>query len=177
MKNEALTWNILLAILASLGVVCKPLLSPIFNVLTDFIFIPGGSTLTGFTLSFLLIGASLTPTKCPATKMAFIQSVLALCMGVSGYQGAFVLVSYTIPGVVIDLLLQPKLRKRCGEQLALAIAGMCATMAGALCTNSAFFQLETIPFILFLSMGAISGLCGSQIAFYLVKRLRVVIHT
>lgn len=174
-QQEQLRWNIFIAMLAATSIATKKVITPAVNILTDLLFIPGGSTVTGVSLSFLLVGVALVPHRHTGTKMAIIQSFLALFLGSSGFQGIFVLVSYTIPGVVIDLLASAPVRGKLGNEATLVVAGICAVVAGALTTNAAFFHLKTLPFCLFLGMGALSGGLGGLLAHYLVHRLLPVI--
>lgn len=162
--------------LAVMGIVCKSAIAPAVNILTDMLFIPGGSTVAGISISFLLVGANFVPGKYTATKMAFIQGFMALVMGYSSFQGLFILISYTIPGVVIDMILHPSLIRLLNEQNAIKLAGTCGVISGLLVTNTAFFNLEPLPFFLFCIMGILSGMMGGELAFMLVCRLRLFIQ-
>lgn len=92
-----------LAICIALSLVTKRIISPVTNLLTDLLRIPGGGAVTSFSLMFLLVGTSGLNWRWAATAASFLQSLLALCLGFSSYQGLFMLLTYSLPGLVIDL--------------------------------------------------------------------------
>jgi len=146
--------------------------APIFNVITDFIYIPGGSCVAGISMMFLVLGKLLIPKRNVATMMAFVQAVLALCMGVSGFLGIYIFFAYTIPGITIDLVMQIK---PLPVNLKSKIAGAMGVVTGATLTNIAFFKLSLIPLLLFYSAGILSGFLGGYLAYILSQRLSHII--
>ena len=48
----------LMTFLAVFGMLFKPLVSPAFNLITDFVRVPGGSMTAGFSLLFLVFAAA-----------------------------------------------------------------------------------------------------------------------
>ena len=93
-----------MAICLTLGLLAKRIISPLTNTLTDFFRIPGGSATVGFSLAFLVVGKHMSHVPCAATMMGFVQSLLALALGMSGYPGMLAVFSYTFPGIVIDVI-------------------------------------------------------------------------
>ena len=165
--------NILISFFAAMGIVLKVTLAPIVNVITDFLFIPGGSAITGISISLLLLGPILIEDSFTATKMALLQALLALFLGSSSFQGPFIIVSYTLPGIVIDLIMNKKLMTFLGERETMALAGVLAVTTGAFITNTAFFRLDILPLILFILVGAVSGVVGCCIAYNVYEKLLV----
>lgn len=146
-----------LAICIALSLVSKRLISPITNVLTDFIRIPGGGAATSFSLMFLVIGTSAIPWTFAGTAAGFVQSLIALSLGMSSYQGFFALITYTVPGVIIDLI--RKLLPRRDVSFFVIACGL-ANAAGALITNILVFRLRSIAFVLWMLIAALFG-CGA----------------
>lgn len=153
-----------LAICIALSLVTKRVISPVTNLLTDLIRIPGGGAATAFSLMFLLIGTAGLQWRWAATAAAFVQSLIALSLGMSAYQGAFALLTYTLPGLTIDLN-RILFRKRDKAYFSLCCAG--ANSAGAMLTNLLVFRLEGIACLLWLliamSMGLAAGLLGETL--------------
>lgn len=155
---------IFLALCIALSLVTKRAISPVTNLLTDFIRIPGGGAATAFSLMFLLVGTAGLKWRWAATAAAFVQSLIALSMGMSADQGAFVLLTYTLPGLVMDLF-------RCvypgRDKSFFSLACGTANFAGALLTNMLVFKLEGIAFLLWMliaaSMGLAAGLMGEML--------------
>ena len=83
MKKLSARQLTLMAFCLLLGLCAKRIISPVTNVLTDFFRIPGGSAAVGFSLAFLLIGREAAPVFGSATLMGFLQSLLALALGLS----------------------------------------------------------------------------------------------
>ncbi len=175
MKTLNLRQIISHAFFAVLGVVCKMTLAPSLNILTDAIFIPGGSVATGISIFFVLIGTLVTPSSLSATKISFLQGILALMLGMSSFQGVFVLISYTLPGIVTDILLKILNGKHIKLEYSVPFAGAVAIVTGALITNSAFFGLDILPFSIFIMLGIISGLLSGISALYFSRRLKAIL--
>ena len=153
-----------LAICIALSLVTKRVISPVTNLLTDLIRIPGGGAATAFSLMFLLVGTSGLHWCWATTAAAFVQSLIALSMGMSSYQGLFAVLTYTLPGVVIDLfrILFPR-----RDKTYFSLACATANASGALLTNILVFHLEGVVFLLWIlvaaSMGLLGGLLGELI--------------
>lgn len=170
MKTLSLRTLIFLALCCDLGLFSKRLISPVANLLTDFLHIPGGIG-TSFSLMFLVVAAVMADRFGCAAVMGIAQSALALAFGMVGSMGALSAIGYVVPGIVIDLLLfvTRKSPLPCRERVVLsnAIAAPCA----ALTANIIVFRLRGAALLLYLCVsvtsGAIFGLLGAEI----VRRL------
>lgn len=89
-------------------------------------------------------------------------------MGMSSYQGLLAVLTYSLPGLVIDLfrMIYP-LRDKTYFSLACAAANA----AGALLTNMLVFQLEGIAFLLWLLVAASMGLLGGLLGELLFQKI------
>lgn len=164
-----------MAICVAIGLVAKQIVSPVTNLLTDMINIPGGSATVGFTLAFLIIGKLMVKFPAAATAMGFVQALLAIAFGMAGNQGAFALVSYTLPGVVIDLAALA-MKKR---GLAYCItADILASVASALLSALLVMQVKLtgVPMLLWLLMAVLSGAAGGVIAYFVSSRVKKIMH-
>ena len=91
--------------------------------------------------------------------------------GVSGSHGAMSLLSYTLPGLLVDLVFL--LLRRGIDSLPLALlAGLLANLAGTVCVNIVFFALPLIPLLLSLCVAAFSGGLGGVLSWLLLTALR-----
>lgn len=159
-----------LAICVALSLVTKRLISPIANFLTDFLRIPGGGAATAFSLMFLVIGTGKLQWKWATAAAGFVQSLIALSLGMSAYQGAFAIATYTLPGVVIDLFrwFYPHRNKTF-----FSLSCAAANTAGALLTNLLVFRLEGVAFLLWMliacTIGLLGGLLGEMLYCKIVK--------
>ena len=169
MKQKVPTGQLcFLAICVALSLVTKRVISPITNLLTDFIRIPGGGAATAFSLMFLVIATSGMKWPLATSVAGFVQSLIALSLGMSAYQGAFAILTYTLPGVVIDLFRKfypPR------DNVYFSLSCGAANTAGALLTNLLVFLLEGIPFLLWMLVACVIGLLGGLLGGMLYQRL------
>lgn len=176
MRSFSLRTMIFLALCCDLGLFSKRLISPIANLITDSLHIPGGIG-TSFSLMFLVIAVILVPRPGCATAMGAVQSVLALALGMVGSMGALSPLGYILPGVLIDLLAWATRRAPLsfeGRTMLLnGAAGVCASLTA----NWIVFRLRGAALFLYLCVaaasGALCGLLGAQAA----RRLEPVLHT
>lgn len=157
-----------LAICVALSLVTKRVISPVTNLLTDFLRIPGGSAATAFSLAFLVVGTGGLRWRWATTAAGFIQGLLALWLGMSAYQGLFVVVTYTVPGLVVDLFgrFYPHRNK---TYFSLSCAA--ANTAGALLTNLLVFRLNGVAFALWMLIACTVGLFAGLLGELLFRRL------
>ena len=162
----------MMAICLTLGLLAKRIISPLTNMLTDFFRIPGGSAAVGFSLAFLVVGKRISHIPGAATMMGFVQSLLALALGMSGYQGILAVFSYTFPGIVIDVA--AFLLKQHG-MLYCFVSCIMGSVASALISNVIAFHLQGIALELWLLLSAFSGALGGYIAGLVSTRLSKII--
>ncbi len=162
---------LLIAILAALGVGVKPLVSTLVHLVTGPLFIPGGAVAGGIYMLFLVLAASLTGARGAGTLCGLCQALIVLAAGLSGSHGALSLVTYTLPGLAVDLMFLLLARK--GANLpACCFAGLLANLAGTVSVNYVFFSLPLIPLLLSLFVAALSGGLGGAAAWGITKQLK-----
>ena len=169
MKRMNLKQLLLCANLAVLGIVAKPMFSPLFNFITDFVRIPGGSMTAGVSMLFLVCGAALVHKPCTALLIGFLQGVLALSTGISAVAGALVLITYSLPGISIDAIMM--LGQRIPLKERMILAGSLGVLTGSVATNLLYFHLALIPFLLFYIFGILSGGIGGYLAWRIMQRI------
>ena len=172
MKRISTRDLVFMAVCLTLGLVVKRIVSPLTNALTDFFRIPGGSAAAGFSLAFLVIGKQMTRVFFAGTMMGFVQSLLALALGFSGYQGIFAVISYTLPGLVIDLT--SLCMKKQGELYCFTACAL-ACVAGAAVSNLLVFHLRGLSLVLWLLLAALSGAVGGACADPVSRRLHPIL--
>ena len=169
MKKHTLKELILTANLAVLGLICKPLFSPFFNLVTDFIRIPGGSATAGVSILFLVFAAALIRKPATGLLTGFVQGVCSLATGISAAAGVLVLITYSIPGIAVDLVMH--LPGSISLKNRMMLAGSAGVLCGATATNMLYYQMAWIPFLLFYLIGILSGALGGYIAWQILQRL------
>lgn len=157
-----------LAICVALSLVTKRVISPITNLLTDFLRIPGGGAATAFSLMFLVVGTGGLRWRWATTAAAFVQSLIAMSLGMSAYQGLFAMVTYTVPGLVIDLF---RLFYHQRDKTFFLLSCAAANTAGALLTNLLVFRLEGVAFLLWMLIACVIGMLGGLLGQMLFDRI------
>jgi hypothetical protein len=74
------------------------------------------------------------------------------------------LLSYTLPGVAVDLILYLVKHKVCCPPCAF-LAGLAANVSGSALVNIIYFRLPFVPLTLALTVAALSGGLGGIIAY------------
>ncbi|WP_026511369.1 hypothetical protein [Butyrivibrio sp. LC3010] len=165
---------IFMALCCDLGLFAKKLISPAANVITEFLHIPGGIA-TSCSLMFLIIAASMIPAFGCGTLMAIVQSVLALCFGMTGSMGLLAPVGYILPGLTVDMVLFITRKTAKDMSLSIMISSIAASITASLTANFLVFRLTGIVLILYACVSGTSGSICGLLAAQLVKRLKPVI--
>lgn len=160
-----------MSFLAVFGMFIKPIVSPVFNLLTDFIRIPGGSVAAGFSMGFLVFAAAITRKFGTATLMGVVQAFIALNMGISSIVGLLVFITYSLPGVAIDTVICTSLFKKLPHKKRMVTAGAIGVLTGAAFTNILYYNLSLVPFLLFYFFGILSGGLGGFFACIIMERI------
>ena len=160
-----------IALMAALGIAVKSVIVPLVHIITGPLYIPGGVVAGGIYMMFLVLAVSLTGIRGAAGLCGLCQGVMVLVIGVAGSHGVLSILSYSLTGVAVDLLLL-LIRHRGCCVLCCFLAGMAANLTGTLIVNTAFFSMPLVPLVLSLAAGALSGGLGGIIAWMITKQLR-----
>lgn len=159
---------ILIAAMAALGLAVKPIIVPLVHLISSPLMIPGGALAGGFYMMWLVVAAGLTRQRGSATLTGLVQAILVMITGVPGSHGALSLLSYTLPGLAIDVFLLA-VRRQADQRILTFVACILANLAGTLVTNVIFFSLPLLPLLLSLAAAAFSGGIGGLLAWELLK--------
>lgn len=163
LKSFSVKDLIIITAIAALGIAVKPIVGPISKFISTPLGIPGGSLAGGFYMMWLVLAIVIVNKKCTGTVFGVLQAVLVLLIGMAGKQGAFSLISYTVPGLVADLLFA-LLRKR-GSLLTHIVLSTAANLSGSLATALFFFRLPAIMVAVNIAFATASGILGGYLAF------------
>ena len=161
----------IIALLSAMGIAVKSVITPLVHILTGPLFIPGGVVAGGIYMLFLVLAVSLTGKRGAALFCGFCQGIMVLIIGAGGSHGALSVVSYSLTGLSVDLIMLLIRHKGCCL-LCCFFGGMAANLTGTLIVNAAFFEMPAIPLALCLAAAALSGGFGGALAWALTKQLR-----
>ena len=162
---------VLIAAMAALGIAIKPVVVPLVHLVSMPLMIPGGALAGGLYMMWMVVAEGLTGKRGTATMVGFVQAILVMVAGVAGSHGAMSLLSYTLPGVAVDLGLLLMRHRVCCLPCAF-VAGVLANLAGTVMSNVIFFSLPLIPLLLSLTVSAFSGGIGGLLSWQLLKSLK-----
>ena len=162
---------VLIAAMAALGIAIKPVVVPLAHLVSTPLMIPGGALAGGLYMMWIAVAFGLTGKHGTATLVGIVQAILVMITGVSGSHGAMSLVSYTIPGLLVDAVFL--ILRRGVDSMPLAmLAGLLANLAGTVCVNTIFFSLPLVPLLLSLCVAAFSGGVGGVVSWLLLSALK-----
>ena len=162
---------VLIAAMSALGLAIKAVVTPIIHIVSAPMLIPGGALAGGIYMMWLVMAAGITGKRGAATLAGLVQAILVILTGVGGSHGLLSLVSYTLPGLAIDVWLLISRHRACCLPCAF-ISCILANLAGTFSVNSIFFRLPAIPLLLSLTASAFSGGAGGVLAWKLLQALR-----
>ena len=173
-RHEELRASIFMMICCVLGLFLKRVISPVTNIVTDFIRMPGGGVAGGVTMSLLVLGASLSKRRWAGTFMGLLQGLLALALGMGGYQGPFAVITFTVPGIAIDAA-RYFMRGEPEKTGLFYVAGSAAAGVSAIASNLLVFRFKGLTFLLWVTLAMCAGLLGGLISGLLYKRIKPMI--
>ena len=114
-------------------------------------------------MMWLVLAVVMVNKKYTGTVFGVLQAVLVLLVGMAGKQGAFSLISYTLPGIVADLIFHAiKNREKLFTHLLLSTA---ANLTGSLATMVFFFKMPPIMIAVNAAFAIASGIMGGYLAY------------
>jgi hypothetical protein len=162
---------ILLALIAALGIAVKPVVVAISHLITGPLLIPGGALAGGFYMLFIIVGGALVGKKGSVTLICLIQGIVVLVSGVYGSHGAVSLITYAVPGLLVDALWI--LCRTDGASLAACFCGgVVANVSGTALVNLVFFRMPAAVLLFIAVLAALSGGVGGIIAWQIVKHFK-----
>ena len=173
MKRIRLDQMIFMALCCDCGLVAKKIISPVANIVTESLHIPGGIA-TGFSLMFLIVAASTLRVFGCATLMSVIQSILALSFGMVGSMGVLAPIGYIVPGIMIDLCLYIAKKASSSPTSGITSASVASSVCACLVSNILVFRLSGIALWVYISVAATTGAVCSIPACILTERLSSV---
>lgn len=161
---------IIIAIIAALGLAMKPVITPLVHLISAPLLIPGGSLAGGFYMLWFGLIVVLVPRKGAAILMALVQGMVTLILGHFGHHGVMSILTYTAPGLVVELLALLFRDKSSLIAQTMICAG--ANLAGSLLVALFIMRLPLIPLGISLTTAIISGIGGGIVSYTVINKLR-----
>ncbi|MDD4155991.1 MAG: ECF transporter S component [Candidatus Cloacimonetes bacterium] len=160
---------ILIAGLSAIGLAIKPIINPIIHILSSSLRIPGGSLSGGLYMMWMVLAKIIIDKPGSALLFGIAQGLTVMLLGFFGSHGVFSLISYALPGVVIELL---ALFFKGHSLSVMAVYCVAANMTGSLIVAVIIMQLPFIPLMISLSSAFLSGLLGAWLSEIIMQKIK-----
>lgn len=161
---------VIIALTSALGIAIKPIVVPLVHIITGPLYIPGGAAAGGFYMLWIVLGFGITKKKGTSTLIGLVQALLVIISGVYGTHGAISIITYTLPGIMTDIIIVI-IKDKVFTPSGFFVLGLAANIMGTFLSSLVFFRLPLIPMLLTLSVASLSGGIGGLIAYKIMKQL------
>lgn len=162
---------VIMSLLATVGIVVKPAISGVTHIITSALYIPAGSVSGGLYFMPIMVGVFLINKRFVGLIICLIQAMIASVTGIYGSHGLMSLVTYTLPGIFLDLTYFILHRLNNSYIVSILSGGIC-NVIGALVINLIFFMLPIIPLTFSLLLACCSGMIGGFVAGIVTECIR-----
>ena len=159
---------ILIASLAGMGFVAKILISPLVKMISMPMMVPGGSLAGVVYMLWLVLAVLIVPKWGTGLLFGLLQALIAIVLGFKN-QGLLTLVSYVLPGLVVDLA-RPFFKNPRNLLTHLVLTPL-ANMTGAGVVAILLFRHPLQAVLIVLGMALVSGLLGGFVSWGIYKPL------
>lgn len=104
LKNYSVFNLIIIAVVSALGIATKPIVVPLIHIITGPLFIPGGALAGGFYMFWIVLGTGIVKKTGTGTLIGIVQGILVIATGTMGTHGIMSIISYTLPGIAVDII-------------------------------------------------------------------------
>lgn len=160
-KNFTLFDLILIAGLSAIGLAIKPIINPMIHIISNSLRIPGGSLSGGFYMMWMVLARVLVNKPGSAFLFGIVQGLTVMLIGFFGSHGVFSIISYSLPGIVIEIF---ALFFRGQSLFVLCLYCIVANLTGSFVVAVVVMQLPLIPLLISLIASVLSGLMGGFFA-------------
>lgn len=160
---------ILIATFAAIGIAIKPIVGPLVKIFSTPLGIPGGSLAGGFYMMWLVLAVMIVDKPYTGTVFGLLQAIGVLIFGIAGNQGAISLITYTVPGVIADLLML--LFRHCKRLPVHLTVCAAVNLAGAVLAAILIFRHPPLILAAIGSLSIASGILGGYLSFAIYTSL------
>ncbi len=175
LKNITTLDAVFVALMAACGIALKPIIGPFAKLIGSAFFIPSGSIAGAIYMVWPMLALLVVRKTGTATLVGLIEGIVVMVTGMYGSHGLLTLITYTIPGIFIDLgfLFIKPFKSR----WLLFLPASMGNMSGSLLVGVIIMHLPKIPLIISLIPSFIFGGLGGYLSWgfyqWLVKTFPV----
>lgn len=161
---------VFMALMAACGIALKPIVGPLAKLIGSAFFIPSGSIAGGIYMVWPMLALLVVRRTGTATLVGLIEGIVVMVTGIYGSHGLLTLITYTVPGIFIDLgfLLIRSFRSRWLLFLPTALGNL----SGSLLVGIIIMHLPKIPLVISLVPAFMFGGFGGYLSYALYLSLK-----
>ncbi|MDP8202591.1 MAG: ECF transporter S component [Candidatus Tenebribacter burtonii] len=159
-----------IAIMSALGLAVKPIVTPLIHLISAPLMIPGGSLAGGLYMMWIALAIAIVNKPGAGFLVGITQAIVMLSLGYFGNHGAVSLISYTMPGLMAEIVSLFFKNKRTIFFHVLVVT--VANLTGAVIVTIIVMRLASIPFVISLTAASISGIVGGIISYSMYNKLK-----
>lgn len=160
---------VFIALMAACGLALKPIVGPLFKLIGSAFLLPSGSMAGAIYMIWPMLALLTVKQIGTATIVGLIQGIIVLITGIYGSHGVLSLITYTIPGLVIDFVYL--LIHRFQNQLLISLPAAMGNVSGSIIVGIVFMHIPLIPLIIGIIPAFIFGGIGGYLSLILHKWL------
>jgi len=163
---------ILISVLAAIGIAIKPLINPTIKLISSPLMLPGGALAGGLYMMWMVLAVILINKSGVALLFGVVQAIVTLILGTFGNHGILSLLSYTLPGLLVEVAILLPFKRE--AWLRFLLFGALANAGGSLVMSLIIFKLPYVPLMIALGTSIASGALGGALAKILCIQLRKI---
>lgn len=169
MKYFKINELLIIAILSAIGLAIKPVVTPLIHLISSPMMIPGGSLAGGIYMAWLVLAKLMIPKKGSSLMVGLTQALLVLFLGFFGNHGIFSILSYGLPGLMIEIICLFYNKRSLLSSIIYCIG---ANLVGTILLSFIIFRMAMIPLLISLCAATFSAVLGGIIAWSIFIELK-----
>ncbi len=160
---------VFVALMSACGLALKPIVGPLFKLIGSALLIPSGSMAGAIYMIWPMLALLIVKQSGIATTVGLIQGIIVMVTGIYGSHGVLSMITYTIPGIIIDLVYL--MIYRFENQWLMVIPAAMGNVSGTAIVSIVFLHLPLIPLIIGLIPAFFFGALGGYLSLVLYRWL------
>ncbi|MDZ7264394.1 MAG: ECF transporter S component [candidate division KSB1 bacterium] len=164
--------GVFIALMAACGLALKPIVGPLFKLIGSALFISGGSMAGFIYMIWPMLAVLVVGRFGAATLVGLIQGAVILVTGIYGSHGVLTLITYTVPGLVVDIFYQ--LIRHWQNPWVITVPAAMGNLSGNLLVSILILHLPRIPLLISIIPAVIFGGLGGYLSWLLYNWLLAI---
>ena len=160
---------VFIALMAACGLALKPIVGPLFKLIGSALLIPSGSMAGAIYMIWPMLAVLTVKRIGSATLVGLIQGIIVLITGIYGSHGILSLITYVIPGIIIDIIFI--LVRPFQKQWLMCLPAAMGNVSGSALVGVIFMHIPLLPLIIGLIPAFIFGAIGGFLSLLLYQGL------